>query len=103
MRLRATLLVGLLLLWASPLFGQGCAMCYSSASASSRDGQRAITSGVVVLLLPTLGFMTVGFWLALRYGRKRDREHGESATDLESVPSTSEKGWPPLTQLSLEH
>jgi len=98
MKLRATMLLGLLLFWAYPLFGQGCAMCYSSASASSGDGQRAITRGVVVLLLPTLGFMIVGFWLALRYGRKRDREQGESPMTLQSHPliPTPDHGWSPL-------
>jgi cytochrome c-type biogenesis protein CcmH/NrfF len=29
---------------------------------------------VIVLLVPPLGFMTLGVWMAFRYGRKRDRE-----------------------------
>ena len=68
------LLVGLLLLWAAPAFAQGCAMCYSTASAVAKDGQRAITRGVVVLVAPPLGVMTLGVGLAFRYGRKRDEE-----------------------------
>jgi hypothetical protein len=49
-------------------------MCYSTAKATSKDGQRAISKGVIVLLVPPLGFMTLGVWMAFRYGRNRDRE-----------------------------
>ena len=74
MKFRAAILAALFLLWAMPAFSQGCAMCYSTAKATSKDGQRAISKGVVVLLLPPLGFMTLGVWAALRYGKKRDLE-----------------------------
>ena len=67
-------LVGLLCLWAVPAFAQGCAMCYSSASAASKDGQKAISKAVAVLVAPPLGVMTLGVGLAFRYGRKRDQE-----------------------------
>jgi len=67
-------LVGFLCLWAAPAFAQGCAMCYSTASATSRDGQKAISRGVAVLVAPPLGVMTFGVGLAFRYGRKRDQE-----------------------------
>ena len=60
--------------WAAPAFAQSCAMCYSTARAVTKEGQRAITNGVVVLLVPPIGFMTVGVGLALRYGKKRDEE-----------------------------
>jgi len=63
-----------MLLWAGSAFGQGCAMCYSSASATSKDGLRAINKAVLVLLGPPLGFMTVGLVCAFRYGKKRDEE-----------------------------
>jgi len=49
-------------------------MCYSNAAAATKDGQRAISRGVLVLLLPPLGFMSIGVGLAFRYGRKRDEE-----------------------------
>jgi hypothetical protein len=74
MKLRAATLAVFLLLWATPAFSQACSMCYSTAKATSKDGQRAISKGVVVLLLPPLGFMTLGVWAALRYGKKRDLE-----------------------------
>ncbi len=74
MKLRlATLAMGLLL-WAAPAFGQGCAMCYSNATGTTKDGQRAISRGVLVLLIPPVGFMTVGIGMAFRYGKKRDEE-----------------------------
>jgi hypothetical protein len=74
MNLRLAILALSLLLWVTPVFGQACSMCYSTAKATSKDGQRAISKGVVVLLLPPLGFMTLGVGAAFRYGRKRDRE-----------------------------
>lgn len=74
MRLRPSILGLMLLLWAGPVFAQSCAMCYSTARALNKEGQNAITRGVVVLLLPPVGFMTVGVGLALRYGKKRDEE-----------------------------
>src|SRR5271155_1118727 len=74
MKLRATLCTAALFLSAAPAFSQGCSMCYSTAKATSKEGQRAISKGVVVLLLPALGFMTLGVWAAFRYGKKRDLE-----------------------------
>jgi hypothetical protein len=74
MKLRATLVVAAVLLSAVPAFSQACSMCYSTAKATSKDGQRAISKGVVVLLIPPLGFMTLGIALAFRYGKKRDLE-----------------------------
>jgi hypothetical protein len=74
MRFRTAILAVSLLLSAAPAFSQACSMCYSTAKATSKDGQRAISRGVVVLLVPPLGFMTLGVWMAFRYGRKRDLE-----------------------------
>jgi len=72
--IQRSMLAGLLCLWTVPAFAQGCAMCYSTASATSKDGQRAISKAVAVLVAPPLGVMTLGVGLAFRYGRKRDQE-----------------------------
>jgi hypothetical protein len=74
MKLRLNILALLLVLWATPAVCQSCAMCYSTARALNKEGQNAITRGVVVLLVPPVGFMTIGVGLALRYGKKRDEE-----------------------------
>ena len=74
MKLRLAILALSVGLWVAPAFAQSCAMCYSTARAVTKEGQRAITNGVVVLLVPPIGFMTVGVGLALRYGKKRDEE-----------------------------
>ncbi|HZC80500.1 MAG TPA: hypothetical protein VE222_02070 [Nitrospiraceae bacterium] len=74
MRIRTAILGLFLFLWAAPAFSQGCAMCYSSAAAATRDGQRAINKAVLVLLIPPAGFMSLGMAMAFRYGKKRDIE-----------------------------
>lgn len=86
MKFRTAILAAFLLLWAVPTFSQGCAMCYSTAKATSKDGQRAISKGVVVLLLPPLSFMTLGVWAAFRYGKKRDLEQTQATTLNISLP-----------------
>ena len=75
MRVRSVFLVLTFLLWATPAFSQGCAMCRNSAAATSKEGQRAISKGVLVLVVPPIGFMTLGVGMALRYGKKRDLEN----------------------------
>ena len=74
MKLRVALLFGVLLLCALPAFSQGCVMCYSSAAALPKDGQKAINRGVLVLLIPPVAFMSLGGWFVYRYSRQRDRE-----------------------------
>jgi hypothetical protein len=78
MKLRAATFALITLLCCTRAFSQGCSMCYSTAKATSKDGQRAISKGVIVLLVPPLGFMTLGVWMAFRYGRKRDQEQASS-------------------------
>jgi hypothetical protein len=74
MNLRLATLTVFLTLWAVPAFSQGCAMCYSSAAGSSKEGQNAISRAVLVLLLPPVSFMTIGAGMAVRYSKKRDEE-----------------------------
>ena len=74
MKLRFATLAVFLLLWVTPAFSQGCAMCYSNAKGTSKEGQNAISRGVLVLLLPPVAFMTLGAGMAVRYSKKRDRE-----------------------------
>ncbi len=75
MKLRlSTLAAAYLMFWAAPAFSQGCAMCYSNATGSTKEGQKAISHGVMVLLLPPVGFMTLGAGLAVRYSKRRDEE-----------------------------
>ena len=74
MKLRIAAIALLGVLCAVPALSQSCAMCYSTARALNKEGQNAITRGVVVLLIPPIGFMTIGVGLALRYGKKRDKE-----------------------------
>jgi hypothetical protein len=79
----AVILIMVLALWTAPAFAQGCAMCYTTAAAASKDGQMAIDRAVAVLLAPPLGIMSVGIGMAFRYGRKRDREQArDDSADL---------------------
>ena len=75
MKFRLATLAVFLLLWVAPAFSQGCAMCYSSAKGTTKEGQNAITRAVLVLLLPPLAFMTMGAGMAVRYSKKRDEEN----------------------------
>jgi hypothetical protein len=78
MKIRVTFLVAFLSLCglcaAPATFSQGCAMCSSYVDASTKGGQRAVNKGVLLLLIPPAGFMSVGVAMAYRYSRKRDLE-----------------------------
>jgi hypothetical protein len=75
MRFRSAILAAVLLLGSAPSFSQGCAMCSTTAKATSKDGIRALAKGVVALLVPSLTFMTLGVWIAIRYSKRRDDEN----------------------------
>lgn len=60
-------------------------MCYTGAAGSSKEGQKAISKGVMVLLLPPLGIMTLGVWMAFRYGKKRDLDQNETFEGAEAL------------------
>jgi len=77
MKVRFSSLGLLLMFWCGPAFAQGCAMCYSTAAAASKEGQRAVNKAVLVLLIPPVGFMTLGVGMAVRYSKKRDRAQEE--------------------------
>lgn len=75
MKFRAAILVTSLLLCASCVLGQSCAMCYGSAKSTTKEGQRAINKAVLVLLIPPVSCLTFGVWLAFRYSKRRDFEN----------------------------
>lgn len=51
-----------------PAWGQGCAMCYKAASAAGKAAGRALDSGILVLLIPTLVLFVGVLVFAVRRG-----------------------------------
>jgi hypothetical protein len=74
MKLRSSMFVLALTLWAAPAFAQGCAMCYSSAMGASQKGQKALSRAVMVLLLPPVGIMASILAFAFHYGSSHDEQ-----------------------------
>jgi heme/copper-type cytochrome/quinol oxidase subunit 2 len=64
--------LALLMLAAAQAFGQGCAMCYSSAAAAGEKSQLALNHAVLVLLIPAVT-MLVGF-VGIAFAYRRERE-----------------------------
>jgi hypothetical protein len=74
-KIRWALFVLMLTLASVPAFAQGCAMCYATVKGAPKDGQRALSRAILILLVPPLGAMTLGVGCAFRYGKQRDREN----------------------------
>jgi heme/copper-type cytochrome/quinol oxidase subunit 2 len=55
---------------------QGCAMCAQNAAAAGPEGARAINTGILILLLPTLGIFGGLFVLIVRRHRE-DASNGD--------------------------
>ena len=72
MKLRLATLALLAALCAAPAFGQGCAMCYSSAAGAGEKSQMALNRAVLVLLIPAVT-MLVGF-VGIAFAYRREHE-----------------------------
>jgi hypothetical protein len=72
MKLRLAILGFALALWTAPAFGQ-CAMCYMSALGATPKSQKALNKGVVVLLVPPVGMMSILIGAGFLYARSRDQ------------------------------
>jgi hypothetical protein len=62
-----------LFLLPAPLRAQGCAMCYTSASAARTAGKEALANGTLILLIPPMVFFALITVIVYRY-RNRYRE-----------------------------
>ena len=61
-------------LMTAPAFGQGCAMCWTSANGASSKGKEALDRGILVLLVTTLGLVGGFVGLTVGYSRRSDDE-----------------------------
>ncbi len=71
----AAILVGSL--WASPILGQGCALCYNTASAAGSRGIAALRHGILILMVPPVIIFGVVCFFTVR---GRNHYHDASET-----------------------
>jgi hypothetical protein len=74
----AILALGLMLIaFPGALFGQGCALCYTQAAASTALFIQALRSGILILMLPPF-LMSIGITWMTYSRRNRFREANDS-------------------------
>ncbi len=83
MKRLAALTLLLIALSVAPAFGQGCAMCYSSAKGANKKGQLALSRAVAVLLVPPVGMMAVLVGVAFLYRSRAEQLQSEAVLDPE--------------------
>ena len=82
-------LLGAIVAFAPAALAQGCVMCYTSASAAGRRGERALDAAILVLLIPVL-LLFVGILIfAFRRGRASSARARATLPALD-VKSTSQ-------------
>lgn len=67
--LRAVVATAVALGVASGAFAQGCAMCYTQASAAGAHAQKSLDYGIIILLLPSLLLFGGVFTMLMRNAR----------------------------------
>jgi len=71
--------LSILLLWlalltpAAPAFAQGCALCSTAASAAGAKAQKALSRGVLILLVPPTAVMLGLIGIVFRQRRSRNQ------------------------------
>ncbi len=73
MKLRVSILLLWLALWATPAWSQGCALCSTAASAAGAKAQKALSRGVLILLIPPTAVMLGLIGIVFRQRRSRNQ------------------------------